>query len=67
MNRTPIQIRLDDATLERLDKLTERIKREQEGSESEAIFARLTPTRSDAIRAAILKGLEVLENRKRSK
>lgn len=61
MNRKPIQIRLDEVTIERLDRLAERLKRDHAGSEAETVFALPKPTRSDAIRAAILKGLDALE------
>lgn len=62
MSGQPIQIRLEEATIERLDKLAESITEELR----ESVVPR-TATRSDAIRAAIVAGLEELERRHKAK
>jgi hypothetical protein len=51
---------------QRLHRLADRMKRDHAGIEAEMVFARRNPTRSNAIRAAILKRLDVLETRKRN-
>jgi predicted transcriptional regulator len=62
MSGQPIQIRLEEATIERLDKLAESITEELR----ESVVPRKA-TRSDAIRAALAAGIEELERRHKAK
>jgi predicted transcriptional regulator len=62
--RVPIQIRLDPEMIKRLDKLADDMARATEFDELRKLYGLKEPTRSDALRAALIAGLEALEKHK---
>lgn len=63
--RIPIQIRLDLAVIKHLDKLAADMAKDPEFAELRKLYGFKNPTRSDALRAALIAGLEALEKHRR--